>query len=94
MAGRLHLRRPRRQPESGCNRYLACEKAGIEPTFKDYEGDDAGAPALVISLNVQRHDLTAAQRAIGEARAREQFPERRGGNRRSADQKASMIPNC
>lgn len=52
----------------GRNRLLACEKAGREPTFTDYEGDDAGALALVISLNAQRRDLTAAQRAIVAAR--------------------------
>jgi hypothetical protein len=33
---------------------------------------------LVISLNVQRRDLTAAQRAISAAKAMEQTPERRG----------------
>ena len=32
------------------------------------EGDDASALALVISLNVQRRDLTAAQRALVAAR--------------------------
>src|SRR5262249_7188757 len=49
-------------------RYLACEKAGVEPTFTDFEGDDAAALALVISLNAQRRDLTAAQRAMVAAR--------------------------
>lgn len=53
----------------GRNRLLACEKAGVEPTFSEYDGDDASALALVISLNVQRRDLTAAQRAIVAARA-------------------------
>jgi hypothetical protein len=37
--------------------------------------------ALVISLNVQRRDLTAGQRAIVAARAMEKFPEQRGGDR-------------
>src|SRR5262249_39502089 len=52
----------------GRNRLLACEKAGVEPQFTDHAGDDASALALVISLNVQRRDLTAAQRAIAAAR--------------------------
>jgi ParB-like chromosome segregation protein Spo0J len=73
----------------GRNRLLACEKAGVEPTFTDYEGDDAGALALVISLNVQRRDLTAAQRAIVAARALEQMPERRG--RPGKDGKTSHV---
>lgn len=52
----------------GRNRLLACKRAGVEPTFADHEGDDASALALVISLNTQRRDLTAAQRAIVAAR--------------------------
>lgn len=53
----------------GRNRVKACEMAGVTPTFTDYDGDDAGALSLVISLNVQRRDLTAAQRAIAAARS-------------------------
>jgi hypothetical protein len=75
----------------GRNRLLACEKAGVEPRFAEYDGDDAGALALVISLNVQRRDLTAAQRAVVAARAMEQMPERRGGDRKS-DQKGNSSP--
>src|SRR5262245_56894407 len=48
----------------GRNRCQACEKAGVEPTFITHEGDDASALALVISLNVQRRNLTSAQWAI------------------------------
>jgi ParB family chromosome partitioning protein len=33
----------------GRNRLLACERAGVEPRFEDFEGDDAAALALVIS---------------------------------------------
>lgn len=63
----------------GRNRLAACKKAEVEPTFTDYEGDDP--LGCVISLNVQRRDLTAAQRAIVAARTLEQMPERRGGDR-------------
>lgn len=59
----------------GRNRLLACQKAGVEPTFIEHEGDDASALALVISLNVQRRDLTSAQRAIVAARAMPLFEE-------------------
>jgi ParB-like chromosome segregation protein Spo0J len=67
----------------GRNRLAACKKAGVEPRFVDHEGDDASAFALVLSLNVQRRDLTAGQRAIVAARVLEQMPERRGGDRRN-----------
>lgn len=42
---------------------LACELAGVEPTFTEYDGDDAGALALVISLNVQRRELVKEAKA-------------------------------
>lgn len=59
----------------GRNRLRACEMAGVKPTFSEYDGDDAGALALVISLNVQRRDLTAAQRAIVAAKSIAPFEE-------------------
>jgi hypothetical protein len=52
----------------GRNRLAACELSGVMPIFTNFEGDDAAAFAKVISLNVQRRDLTAAQRAIVAAR--------------------------
>jgi hypothetical protein len=61
----------------------ACEKAGVEPRFEDHEGDDASALALVISLNVQRRDLTAGQRAIVAARYLAEYGDAWGGDRRS-----------
>src|SRR5262245_40732828 len=52
----------------GRNRLLACEKAGAQPTFTDFDGDDDAALALVESLNATRRDLTGGQRAIVAAR--------------------------
>ena len=66
-----------------------CEKAGVEPTFSEHAGDDASALALVISLNVQRRDMTAGQKAIVAAKALEQMPERRG--RPGKDGKSSHV---
>jgi hypothetical protein len=63
-------------------RLLACERAGVEPRFEDFEGDDAAALALVIDLNSERRDLTKSQQAIVAARTLLAMPERRGGNHR------------
>jgi ParB-like chromosome segregation protein Spo0J len=55
----------------GRNRLKACQAAGVEHAFVEHGGDDS-ARALVISLNIQRRDLTAAQRAIAAARCMDQ----------------------
>jgi ParB-like chromosome segregation protein Spo0J len=52
----------------GRNRFRACELAGVEPRFTEFEGDDVAALAFVESLNIGRRDLTAGQRAIVAAR--------------------------
>ncbi len=45
----------------GKHRYRACERAGVEPRFIEYEGN--GPLGEVVSRNVQRRHLTDKQRA-------------------------------
>ena len=46
----------------GRNRYLACEMAGVEPGFTEFEGDDP--IGWVVIQNLVRRHLTASQRAV------------------------------
>jgi hypothetical protein len=57
----------------GRNRLKACEMAGVEPHFRNYEGDDPYA--FVISANVHRRNLTPSQLAAIAAIAREPLME-------------------
>ena len=43
----------------GRNRYRACEKAGVEPRFTPFQGDEKGVVAYIISKNIHRRHLTA-----------------------------------
>lgn len=49
----------------GRNRYRACQIAGVEPVFKQYEGDGgADLVHLSMSLNLQRRHLSKSQKAL------------------------------
>jgi ParB-like chromosome segregation protein Spo0J len=50
----------------GRHRLLACERAGVEPTFTEYDGDDP--LGFVLSANITRRNLNPAQRAVVAAR--------------------------
>ena len=45
----------------GRNRIAACARAGVEPAFTTYDGDDPGGYALAV--NLQRRNLTKGQQA-------------------------------
>ena len=68
----------------GRNRYRACEIAGVEPKFVEFDGDDA--LAHVVSLNLHRRQLTAGQRAMV---AEKLATFERGGDRKG-DQTANL----
>ena len=48
----------------GRNRYRACQAAGVEPRFEEFEGTDEEALALAVSLNVSRRHLSTPQKAV------------------------------
>jgi hypothetical protein len=58
------------------NRIKACEIAGIEPKFQKINGQDQ--KAYILSVNVNRRHMTAAQRAMATAMIYPSAPRGRG----------------
>ncbi|MFF4285660.1 ParB N-terminal domain-containing protein [Streptomyces sp. NPDC001633] len=52
----------------GRGRITACERAGIEPAFITYEGEDADS--YILSVNLRRRSLTKGQAAMITVKAR------------------------
>lgn len=77
----------------GRNRYRACKAAGVDPTFRQWDG--TGSPSeFVWSLNNHRRHLDGNARALAAGRYQVQL-EAEGKARRSANLKhsASKVPN-
>lgn len=68
----------------GRNRFEACRKAGVQPVFTEYHGDDP--LAFVVSLNLKRRHLSESQRGMVAAKIATLT---HGGDRRS-DQAANL----
>jgi len=47
----------------GRNRYLACERAGVEPHYQEWDGQGS-LVSFVVSLNLKRRHLSESQRAM------------------------------
>lgn len=52
----------------GRNRYAACRRAGVEPTFTTLNGQEP--VAFILSQNLARRHMTQGQRAVAVAKAR------------------------
>jgi hypothetical protein len=79
----------------GRNRLSACSEAGIEPRFVKCD-PDVDPLSVLVSLNVKRRNLSAAQKAIAAADAWVQAEaegrvETKGGDRKSKAQSAHLI---
>ncbi len=71
----------------GRNRYKACQKVGVEPKFRTWDGKGS-LVGFVLSLNLKRRHLTSGQRAVlalevepffaEEAKERQKLSEGRG----------------
>jgi hypothetical protein len=72
----------------GGNRYAACLAAGIEPAFREFEGDSI--TQFVLSVNLHRRHLTPGQHAAIVSGAQNwRDAQSHGGNRKS-DQEARL----
>jgi len=52
----------------GRNRYLACQKAGVTPATREWDGDEGQLVSFIVSLNLHRRHLNESQRAVVAAK--------------------------
>jgi len=72
----------------GRNRYQACLEAGVEPKFRQYNGNDP--VQYVLSKNLLRRHLTAGQRSIIVALAANWGQAQTHGGARKGNQEATL----
>lgn len=75
-------------PLAGRHRYYACQETGVDPEFREYEGNDPRG--FVVSLNLKRRHLDASQRS---AVAAELATLKSGGIREGQNTIASQTAN-
>ena len=69
----------------GRRRFLACQRAGVKPQFREVSPPDP--IAYVISLNLHRRHLSPTQLAMVGARVKEMYEERAKERQREAGRK-------
>ena len=52
----------------GRHRARVCSDLGVEPTVREYEGEESSLVAFVVSLNLHRRHLDESQRAMVAAK--------------------------
>ena len=72
----------------GGNRYRACQKAGVEPEFIDFDGDNI--VSFVLSANLHRRHLSAGQQAAIVASAQDWAKAQTHGGSRRGGQAATL----
>ena len=82
----------------GRNRLKACELAGIEPRFEQWDGEGGSALDFIVSENLKRRHLTASQRAMIAAALKPLYAARakerqREGGRDAGRARPKAVPN-
>ena len=72
----------------GGNRIRACHEAGIEPHFREFEGESI--VSYVLSMNLHRRHMTAGQQAAIVASAQDWSNAQTHGGDRKSDQAATL----
>ena len=72
----------------GGNRYRACMQAGVEPIFREFDGDSIAS--FVLSANLHRRHMTPGQQAAIVASTQDWARTQKHGGDRKADQEARL----
>lgn len=76
----------------GRNRWLACQKLGIDPETCELEEDDIDPVQYVLSANLHRRQLTESQRALVAVRVEEFYKEPAKQRQKAGLKKGQQIP--